>query len=143
LFPGDFDFNNALAIFFAIADPEVAQLLPLVVCVLDHEPWPRHKVDSLQSQSRPHVILADSFDRAACYQWLQALCLHREDMSPIERDSRWFQPGTHVAVDIADSDRDIGVSPLKFFFEQRDNVIGQIARSIMRHHVGRLAAEIK
>ena len=91
----NFDLDATLAIFFAVADPDMTQLLPVLTAFVNREPRPCHKVDAFESQPDPNVIQTNSLDRPTGDQWLDILGLHFKLVSSIERNASRIDPGAH------------------------------------------------
>ena len=66
------DFKERLAGLLAVAQPEAADLDPLIAGLEDREPRSAHKVGALESQADPQVVEADAFDRPADLGRLEA-----------------------------------------------------------------------
>jgi hypothetical protein len=90
------------------------QLLPVVSAFLNREPRSGHKVDPLESQSRPKVAEFRSLDGATGHEWLDAIGLHVEYMAAVQRHFCRFDPRTHFAVFVDDADRDFGMVSRQF-----------------------------
>jgi len=77
-------FNSCATVHFAIAEPHLTQLLPVVSTLFDREPRSCHGVDTLQSQTRPEVVQADSLYGSTHDERLQVVDVELENVSPIK-----------------------------------------------------------
>ena len=92
-----FDFNVPWSVLVSITNPQCSHLLPRGIAPDDREPRSCHKVDPLESQSRPQMIESYAFDRAAGHQRLQPVAFHLKNMPAVERHTHVGQCRTNCA----------------------------------------------
>jgi len=97
-----FNLDDALAVILTIADPDVAEALPVISAFVNREPRPCHKVHAFESQPDPIVVQPHAFDRSACNEWLDIIGLHLKHVPTVKRDACRFIPGPHDAPIIRD-----------------------------------------